>query len=100
MILALLVGAGMLLVNVLAYAMATAPIVRLLVYLTRAGRTASGFWREVAVMMVVALITAAMHLTQIALWAVVFLVWVTTINLQHNIGSRSPEGVRGFGTWQ
>jgi hypothetical protein len=73
MFLALLVGAGMLLVSVLLYVMATALIVRLLVRWTRAGYTAAGFWKEVAVMMVVTLITAAAHLAAIALWAVALL---------------------------
>jgi hypothetical protein len=73
MFLALLVGAGMLLVSLLFYGMATALIVRLLVRWTGAGGTASGFWKDVAVMMAVTLITAAAHLTEIALWAVVLL---------------------------
>src|SRR5262249_61023188 len=41
--------------------------------LPRGGHPASGFWKDVAVMMVVTLITAAAHLTEIALWAVVLL---------------------------
>jgi hypothetical protein len=73
MFLALLVGAGMLLVSVLFYGMATALTVRLLVRLTQAGYTASGFWKDVAVMMAVTLITAAAHLIEIALWAVALL---------------------------
>jgi hypothetical protein len=73
MFLALLVGAGMLLVSVLFCGMATALIVRLLARWTRAGNAAPGFWKHVAVMMVVTLITAAAHLTQIALWAVALL---------------------------
>jgi hypothetical protein len=73
MFLALLVGAGMLLVSVLLYGMATALIVRLLVRWTRTGYTASGFWKEVGVMMVVTLITAVAHLAAIALWAVALL---------------------------
>jgi hypothetical protein len=70
---ALLIGVGMLLLSVLFYGLAAALIVRLLVRWTRAGRHASGFWKDVAVMMVVTLITAAAHLTEIALWAVVLL---------------------------
>jgi hypothetical protein len=73
MFLALLVGAGMLLVSVLFYGVATALIARLLVRWTRAGYTAAGFRKEVAVMMAVTLITAAAHLTAIALWAVALL---------------------------
>jgi hypothetical protein len=70
---ALLIGAVALLLSVLFYGLATALLVRLLVRWTRAGRPASGFWKDVAVMMVVTLITAAAHLTEIALWAVVLL---------------------------
>jgi hypothetical protein len=73
MFLALLVGTGILLVSVLLFGMATALILRLLARLTRAGFTASGFWKDVAVMMAVTLITAAAHLTVIALWAVALL---------------------------
>ena len=72
---ALLVGVVTLLLSVLFYGLATALIVRLLVRLTRAGHAASGFWKEVAAMLVVTLITAAAHLTQIALWAVALLLW-------------------------
>jgi hypothetical protein len=74
MFLALLVGAGMLLVSVLFFGVATALIVGLLARLTRAGGfTASVFWKDVAVMMAVTLITAAAHLVEIALWAVALL---------------------------
>jgi hypothetical protein len=73
MILALLVGAGMLLLGVLFYGMATALIVRLLARWARTGHAAAGFWAHAAVMMAVTLITAAAHLIEIALWAVVLL---------------------------
>ena len=73
MLLALLIGAGTLLLSVLFNGMATALIVRLLRRLTRAGHPAPGFWMDVAVMMAVTLITAAAHLIEIALWAVVLL---------------------------
>src|SRR5262249_14952372 len=73
MLLALLIGAGTLLLSVLFYGMATALIVRLLGRSTRAGHPAPGFWKDVAVMMAVTLNTAAAHLTGIALWAVVLL---------------------------
>ena len=73
MFLALLVGTGILLVSVLLFGMATALILRLLARLTRAGFTALGFWKDVAIMMAVTLITAAAHLAVIALWAVALL---------------------------
>jgi Ion channel len=47
--------------------------VYLVVRLIRSGYTELGFWKNVAVMMIVTLVTAAAHLTQIALWAVAFL---------------------------
>jgi hypothetical protein len=68
-----LVGAGVLLASLLSYCMATDLIVRVLVRLIRRGYTGPGFWKAVAVMMAVTLITGAAHLTQIALWAVALL---------------------------
>jgi hypothetical protein len=68
-----LVGLVVLLGSLLSYGMATALIVRLVVRLIRSGYTGLGFWKSVAVMMIVTLITAVAHLTQIALWAVAFL---------------------------
>jgi len=70
----LLIGTGVLLVSLLSYGAATALLVQVVVRLFRSGYAGLRFWKNVAVMMVVTLITAAMHLTQIALWAVVFLV--------------------------
>jgi hypothetical protein len=72
MFLVFLVGTGVLLASLLSYGMATAIIVHLLVRLIRAGFTGLGFWKNVTVMMTVALVTAAAHLIPIALWAVVF----------------------------
>jgi len=73
MFLALLVGTGVLIGSLLSYGMATAVIVQLVVRLIRTGFTGLVFWKNVAVMMIVALVTAAAHVIQIALWAVVFL---------------------------
>jgi hypothetical protein len=70
----LLVGTGALLVSVLSYGVATAFLVQVVVRLIRRGYAGLGFWKNVVVMMVVMLITAGMHLTQIAMWAVIFLV--------------------------
>jgi ion channel len=70
---ALLVGTVVLLGSVLSYGMATALIVRVVVRLIQAGYTGLEFWKSVVVMAVVTVITAGAHLTQIALWAVVFL---------------------------
>jgi hypothetical protein len=70
MILPLLVGIGVLLGSLLSYSMATELIVRIVVRLVRTGFSGLGFWKNVAVMMIVSLVTAAAHLIPIALWAV------------------------------
>jgi hypothetical protein len=69
----LLISAGTLLCSLLCYAGATAILVRMVVPLLPGDRDDSGFWKSVAVMMIVTLIMAVMHLIAIALWAIVFL---------------------------
>jgi hypothetical protein len=71
MVLSLLVSAGVFLVSVVCYAMTTTLIVNLGLRLIRTGQ---GFWTSVSIMMIVSLVTAATHLIQIALWAVVLLI--------------------------
>jgi hypothetical protein len=66
----LLVSTVVILGSVLSYGMATDLIVRVVVRLIRAGYTGLEFWKGLVVMTSVTLITAAAHLTQIALWAV------------------------------
>src|SRR5262245_54862607 len=73
MFLALLLGTGVLLAALLSYAVATTLIVHLVARLIRTGYTGLGFWKNVAVMTIVTLVTAAAHLIQIALWAIAFL---------------------------
>jgi len=73
MFLALLLGTGVFLATLVTYAVATALLVHLVVRLIRTGYTGLGFWKNVAVMTIVTLVTAAAHLTQIALWALAFL---------------------------
>jgi hypothetical protein len=73
MFLPLLFGIGVLLCSLLSYGMATALIEHLVVWLIRTGHTRLGFWKDVAVMMFISLVTAAAHLIQIALWAVAYL---------------------------
>lgn len=73
MFLALLLGTGVLLASLLSYGVSTALIVHLVVRLIRSGYTGTAFWKNVAVMMIVMLITAAAHLIQIALWALALL---------------------------
>jgi len=74
MIWPVLLATAALLGSLLSYGMATALIVHLVVRLIRAGYTALGFWKNVAVMIVITLVTAAAHLIQIALWAGIYLV--------------------------
>jgi hypothetical protein len=69
----LLVGTGVMLVSLLAYGMVTALLAQALVRMMRRRYAGLGFWKSVAIMAVVTLSTAAMHLTQIAVWALVFL---------------------------
>jgi hypothetical protein len=73
MLVVLLVGCGALLASVASYGMAAALIVRVVARLIRGGRPWRGFLPNVMVMMMVTLITAASHLLQIALWAVILL---------------------------
>jgi hypothetical protein len=73
MILSLLVGTGLLLASLLSFGIATEFIVGLVARLLRAGYTGLAFWKNVAIMLIVTLVTAAAHLIQIALWAVAFL---------------------------
>jgi hypothetical protein len=73
MFLTLMAGTALLLGSLLSYGMAMALILRVVVRLIRSGYAGLGFWKNVAVMMIVTLITAAAHLTQIALWAVALL---------------------------
>src|SRR5262249_46700189 len=68
MFFALLVGIVTLLVSLLCYGMATAFIVHVVVRLIRKGYAGFGLWKNVAVMMIVSLTTALMHLIEIALW--------------------------------
>jgi hypothetical protein len=66
---ALVVGVGVLLGSMLCYGVATALVVQVVVRLDRSGYTGTVLWKNIAVMVVVTLIMAAAHLTQIALWA-------------------------------
>jgi hypothetical protein len=59
---------------VVAYGVATALILRIVVRLSRRGLTGRDFWQSVVVMMAVTLMTAAAHLALIAMWALALLV--------------------------
>ena len=73
MFLTLLISAGVLSCSLLCYAMTVAIILGLVERVLRGGRGDPGFWNNVAVMMIVKLITAVAHLIQIALWSLVYL---------------------------
>jgi hypothetical protein len=60
----LLVGTGVFLVSLICFVATTTLIVNLALRLIR---LALGFWKSVAIMMIVSLITAAAHLIEIAL---------------------------------
>jgi hypothetical protein len=69
MFLPLLLATGVLLGSLLSYGMATVLIMHLVALLIRTGYTGLAFWKNVAVMMIILLLTASAHLIQIALWA-------------------------------
>lgn len=73
MILPLLTGAALLLTTLLVYAMAMSLVIRVVAKLIHAGYAGLGFWKNVAMIALMILITAAVHLTQVALWAMAFL---------------------------
>jgi hypothetical protein len=73
MLLSLLVGMGVLLGSILAYAIAMALIVQWVVRLIRHGYTGQVFWKNVTVMIMVSLMMAAAHLIEIAVWAAALL---------------------------
>jgi hypothetical protein len=73
MILPLLAGIGVFLGSLLSYGMVSALIMPFVVRLIQSGYTGLSYWKNVAVMVIVSLITAAGHLIPIALWAVAFL---------------------------
>ena len=73
MFLILAVGAALLLGCLLSYGAAMTLILHAAAALIRRGYRGWGFWRNVAVMMIVTLILAAAHVAQIALWALALL---------------------------
>jgi hypothetical protein len=70
---ALLIGFGTLLACHLSYALVTAFIIQLVVPLIRKGYVGRSLWKNIAIMMIVTLLTAAGHLIQIAIWAITLL---------------------------
>jgi hypothetical protein len=65
----LVVGTGMLVVSLVCYGTATRFIVELVVGMIQRGYAGPRFWENVAIMLMVSLVTALVHLIQIALWA-------------------------------
>jgi hypothetical protein len=72
MLSALLLGTGLLLASLLSFAVAIALVVSLMSRVIRTGYSGESFWKNVAIMMVITLVMAAVHLMQIALWATAF----------------------------
>jgi hypothetical protein len=68
-----MLATALLLSDLLVYGAAMQLIVRVMVKFIRRGPSDLGFWKSTAVMAIFTLITAVAHLTQVALWAVVFL---------------------------
>ena len=82
MVSALLVGLGTMLVSLVTYGMGTALIVHLVVGLIRRGYAEQRFWKNVAVMTIVALATALVQLIQMALWALALLLCAAISNFE------------------
>jgi hypothetical protein len=73
MLLPFLIAAGVLLGSVLLYALSTTLLVQLVVRLIRSDYSGLSVWKNVVFMLLVSLVTAVVHLIQIALWAAVLL---------------------------
>ena len=73
MIWPLLVGAVLLLASLLSYALAMSLLVRVTARLIQRGYAGPGLRKNLTIVALALLLTAAAHLTQIALWAVAFL---------------------------
>jgi hypothetical protein len=73
MLIPFMVAAVLFFGSLLVYGTAMHLIVRVVVGLIRSGSRELGFWKSTAVMAIVTAITAAAHLTQIAVWAAAFL---------------------------
>ena len=74
MVLSLLVGLGVLVVSLITFGVATAFIVEIMARFFRSRANGLTISKNVVVMTLVALVTAAAHLMQIAIWACVLVV--------------------------
>lgn len=72
MLIPFIIAAVLLLGSLLIYGTAIHLIVRVIVRLIRGGPGELGYWKSTAVMATVTAITAVSHLTQIAMWALAF----------------------------
>ena len=73
MVESLLVGVGTLTVSLLFFGLVTILIVRLVAAFIHQGYAGPRFWKNLAIMMTVSLLTAFVHLCQVAMWAFVIL---------------------------
>ena len=73
MLMPFMVATALFACGLLSYGMAIHLVVRMLVTLILSGYRELRFWKSIATMAIFTLITAVVHLTQIALWAVAFL---------------------------
>jgi hypothetical protein len=73
MILSLSVGVGTILLSVILYGIATAAMIQFVVPLLQREHARASLWKNLGVMMLIALATAIVHLLQIALWALVLM---------------------------
>jgi hypothetical protein len=98
MLMPLIVATVLLFSSLLVYGTAMQLIVRVVVRLIRSGSSALGFWKSTAVMAIVMAVTAAAHLTQIALWAVAFLLCgqVSTLEMAFYLSAQSFTAL-GYG---
>jgi hypothetical protein len=98
MVFALLIGLGILLASMLCYGLATIFIVHLVVRLIRKGYAGLVLWKNFAVMMVVSVVTALMHLVQIALWALAIVLCGATPGFENAFyGSAQNYTALGYG---
>lgn len=82
MFLILLISAGTLLCSLVCFAATAALVVRTVARLLPADRDDVGFWKGFGIMMVVTLITGVMHLVEICLWAMVYLLCGQIVTLE------------------
>jgi hypothetical protein len=98
MLMPFIVAAVLIFSSLLVYGTAMHLVVRVVVRLIRSGSSELGYWKSVAVMAIVTAITGAAHLTQIALWAVAFLLCgqVSTLDTAVYLSAQSYAAM-GYG---